>query len=162
RLFQRTAPTYYMNGWLSSDYHALQIAVNRRFSGGLLVKGAYTFSKAIDMADDDGRQGLFWNYGPEIYRNRSPSRFHPPNILQLSSTSELPFGRGKRFATHGLLAILAGRWQANGILSLYTGTPFSITSSGASLNAPDNSQTANQVLPGVQFLGGIGPNTPYY
>ena len=50
----------------------------------------------------------------------------------------------------------------NGIFSAYSGAPFSVTASGASLNAPDNSQTADQVLPNVQYLGGIGPNTPYY
>ena len=28
---------------------------------GLLIKTAYTYSKAIDMADDDGRTGLLFN-----------------------------------------------------------------------------------------------------
>jgi hypothetical protein len=37
-----------------------------------------------------------------------------------------------------------------------------VTASGASLNAPGNSQTADQVLPTVAKLGGAGPNVPYY
>ena len=57
---------------------------------------------------------------------------------------------------------LLGGWQANGIFSAYTGAPFTVTASGTSLNAPGNSQTADQVNPEVQKLGGIGRNTPYY
>jgi len=50
----------------------------------------------------------------------------------------------------------------NGTLSAYTGTPFTVSASGASLNAPNNSQTADQVLPTVTKLGGIGPGNPFY
>ena len=37
-----------------SRYHSLQMAVNRPFKDGLLLKGAYTFSKALNETDDDG------------------------------------------------------------------------------------------------------------
>lgn len=45
--------------------------------------------------------------------------------------------------------------------SAYTGIPFTVTAPGTSLNAPNNTQTADQVGP-VQFLGGVGPGTNYY
>src|SRR5262249_60584299 len=38
----------------------------------------------------------------------------------------------------------------------------SISSSGTSLNAPSNTQRADQVKADVQKLGGIGTGTPYY
>ena len=74
-----------MDGWLSSDYHALQVTINRAFAKGFMVKGAYTFSKAIDMADDDGRQGLTWNWAPVLDRNRALAGFDRTHMLQLSS-----------------------------------------------------------------------------
>ena len=43
---------------LKTRYHALQLGVNRPFTKGLLLKGAYTWSKAMNMADDDGWIGL--------------------------------------------------------------------------------------------------------
>ena len=52
-------------------------------------------------------------------------------------------------------AVLSG-WQVNGIFSAYSGTPFTVTASNASLNAPGNTQTADQVKPEVAKLGGIG------
>ncbi len=38
----------------SRRYNALQSAINRPFKNGLLLKGAYTWSKAMDETDDDG------------------------------------------------------------------------------------------------------------
>ena len=54
---------------------------------------------------------------------------------------ELPYksnGGGNR-AAHWVL----GDWQINGVYSAYTGTPFTITASDATLNMPGNPQTAN-------------------
>jgi hypothetical protein len=41
------------------------------------------------------------------------------------------------------------------------GDTFTVTASGASLNAPNNSQTADQILPTVAKLGKIGAGHPY-
>jgi hypothetical protein len=77
--------------------------------------------------------------------------------------AELPFGAGKRWAkSGGVLQALAGGWQLNGIFSAYSGTPFTVSASATSLNAPGNSQTADQVKASVRKLGGIGPNSPFY
>ena len=158
----RRVSTLFEDGWLSSHYNALQIAVNRRFSNGLLVKGAYTHSKAIDMADDDGRVGLLFNYAPMIHRNEAVAGFDIPNNFQIAAVYELPFGKNKAHGRSGPAKWVLGGWQVNGTFSAYSGTPFTVTASGASLNAPNNTQTADQVLPTVAKLGGIGPGSPYY
>jgi len=54
-----------------------------------------------------------------------------------------------------------GGWKMSGIFVAYTGTPFTVTGSGSSLQATGNSQTADLIGP-VQKLGGKGPNNPYY
>jgi hypothetical protein len=56
---------------------------------------------------------------------------------------------------------LLGGWQINGLLSAYSGTPFSVTSSGNSLNLPGSSQTADQIKPEVRKLGGVGRGEAY-
>ena len=158
----RRVSTLFEDGWLSSHYNSLQIGINRRFANGLLIKGAYTRSKAIDMADDDGRVGLLFNYAPQIARNEAVAGFDIPNNFQIGGVYELPFGSGKSYLQHGLVSHVLGGWQVNGTFSAYSGLPFTVTASGASLNAPNNTQTADQILPTVALLGGIGPGNPYY
>lgn len=161
-MWGRNVSTLFEDGWLSSHYHALQTSFNRRFHNGLLIKGAYTYSKAIDMADDDGRTGLLFNWAPMMRRNEAPAGFDIRHNFQVGWVYELPFGKSKAYLHSGPGAWILGGWQINGTLSAYTGTPFTVTSSGASLNAPSNTQTADQILPTVAKLGGIGPGHPYY
>jgi carboxypeptidase family protein/TonB-dependent receptor-like protein len=158
----RKVSTLFEDGWLSSHYTALQIAINRRFASGLLIKGAYTHSKAIDMADDDGRVGLLFNYAPMLHRNEALAGFDVPNNFQIAGVYELPFGKNKPYGQNGLVSRVLGGWQVNGTFSAYSGLPFTVTASGTSLNAPNNTQTADQVLPTVAKLGGIGTGSPYY
>jgi hypothetical protein len=159
--FGRTIPTNMWDGYLSSEYNSLQIAVNRQFSKGLMLKGAYTWSHAIDYADDDGWQGVDWNWAPVFQRNRATAGFDRKHVFQMGWVYELPFGKNKQYLNKGIVSKVLGGWQFSGIESCYTGLPIYVYASGASLNAPDNTQTANQVAP-VQLIGGIGPGQPYY
>jgi hypothetical protein len=47
-------------------------------------------------------------------------------------------------------------------LNAYTGTAFTVTGSSASLNAPGNTQTADQIKPAVAILGGVGPGQSWF
>jgi hypothetical protein len=98
----------------------------------------------------------------QFHRNRARSSFDRPHNLQVGWVAELPFGAGKPFASEGIAKLLLGGWQLNGIFSRYSGTPFTVTASGTSLNAPGNLQTADQVLPEVRVLGGTGPGQSYF
>lgn len=158
----RKVSTVFEDGWLSSHYNAFQLAINHRFAEGLLVKGAYTYSKAIDMADDDGRTALLFNWAPMIHRNEALAGFDVPSNFQIAAVYELPFGKNKPHGHDGPAKWILGGWQVNGSFSAYSGLPFTVTASGASLNAPNNTQTADQVLATVTKLGGIGPGQPYY
>jgi hypothetical protein len=160
--FGRTVSTLFEDGWLGSHYHSLQATLSRRFNHGLLIKTAYTYSKAIDMADDDGRVGLLFNWAPMIYRNEAPSGFDIRHNFQAGWVWDLPFGKSKHFLSQGVAGRVLGGWQINGTLGANTGTPFTVTASSASLNAPNNTQTADQVKTDVTKLGGIGSGHPYY
>jgi hypothetical protein len=72
-------------------------------------------------------------------------------------------GRGKRWLNRGGLATaVASGWQVNGLFSAYTGTPFTVTGSSTSLNAPGNTQTADQIKPHVAIPGGVGPGQSFF
>jgi hypothetical protein len=158
--YGRTVATNMWDGYLSSNYHSLQVAVNRSFTKGLLVKAAYTYSHAIDYTDDDGWASVGWNWGPVFQRNRATAGFDRTHIFQIGWVYDLPMGKGKMLLKSGVPEKILGGWQVNGVMSAYTGTPFTVTDSTA-LNAPNNTQTANQVGP-VRRIGDVGPGTRYY
>src|SRR5579884_2667622 len=160
--YGRTIATQMWDGYLSSEYNSLQVAINRQFSKGLMIKGAYTYSKAIDYTDDDGWASVNWNWAPVFQRNRAAAGFDRTHIFQLGWVYQLPLGRGKMLAQSGIGNAIFGGWAVNGIISAYTGTPFTVTAPSSNLNAPNNTQTANQLVPDVQFLGAVGAGTHWY
>jgi hypothetical protein len=97
-----------------------------------------------------------------LKRNEALAGFDVPNNFQIAGVYELPFGKNKPYGQNGVIAWVLGGWQVNGTFSAYSGLPFTVTASSASLNAPNNTQTADQVLPTVAKLGGIGTGHPYY
>ncbi len=159
--FGDVSQVYDSSGYLSSEYNSLQVAFNRQFSKGLMLKGAYTWSHAIDFTDDDGWAEMQW-YGSQFPRNRATAGFDRTQVFQLGWVYELPFGKGKPYVNTGIVSKIIGDWQFSGIESCYTGLPYTVTANNTSLNAPDQTQTAEQVLPTVQFLGGVGPGAFYY
>ena len=157
----RTASTLLWQGFLSANYNSLQVSINRQFSHGLMVKGAYTWSKAIDWTDDDGWAGLDWNDPNVLKRNRARAGFDTPQIFQLAYVYELPIGKGKQWASGGgVVTKVASDWQISGIFSAISGQPFTVTSSQA-LDAVGQTQTPNQIG-AVKKLGGIGSGNPFY
>src|SRR5260370_25488094 len=97
-----------------------------------------------------------------LQRNKAVAGFDRTHNLQFYGNYELPFGRGQKYAKSGLVSIIAGGWQTNWIMSRTSGTPFTVGTSGTSLNSPGNTQTADQILSSVGILGGHGLRQPYF
>jgi hypothetical protein len=160
-LFGRQNSTNMWDGYLSSNYHSLQTSIRKSLSDGLMLQGAYTWSKAINMTDDDGWAGVGWNWAPVFSRNRAAAGYDRSQVFQMGWVYELPAGKGRKHVQNGVLSYIIGNWNVNGVVAAYTGTPFTVGSPGDSLNAPNNSQTADQVAPVVK-IGGIGAGAYYY
>jgi len=159
--FGRNTATNMWDGYLSSNYHSLQTSVRKSLNKGLMIQGAYTWSKAINMTDADGWASVGWNWGPVFDRNRAVAGYDRQHVFQMGWVYELPMGKGKAIATSGVGNAILGGWSVNGVMSCYTGTPFTVSSPGASLNAPSNSQTADQLSQWTR-LGDIGQGSYYY
>jgi hypothetical protein len=99
---------------------------DKRFSAGLSLTGAYTFSKTISEAQDG-----VWNSANHVRDwtclkcERAVSSYDQPHRLVVNSTYELPFGRGKSFGAgwNGVTNAFLGGWQVNGILTIAKGLP---------------------------------------
>ncbi len=160
--FGRATSTLLWQGWVQANYHSLQATVNRNFRNGLMLKGAYTWSKAINWTDDDGWTGVSWNQPELLRRNRANAGFNTPHIFQLGYVYELPFGKGKKRATSPAASAILGGWQVNGHFSSFTGRTNMTIGGGAPLSLPGSTQTADQVKPEVKKLGGIGRGVPFF
>ena len=124
---------------------------------------AYTWSKVIGICCDDLSDGyprvLALQY---MALNRAIMPYDRTHNFTTSFVAELPFGKGKKWASSGAAAKLLGGWQVNGLLASYSGLPFSVSAAGTSLNLPQSTQRANQVKSSVAILGGAGPNHSYF
>ena len=108
----------------TTSYHALQVSWNKRMSGGLLVAGSYAYSKAMETGEN--HQNSY-----DIAASNSIASYDIPHRFVTSVLYELPFGRGRRFGNgwHGLVNGVLGGWQINGIVTMQSGSPLSITAS---------------------------------
>jgi hypothetical protein len=156
--FGRTAQTRLVAPIGDTKYDALQARLDRRFANGIQFGLGYTLSKATGIAGAPRSDGVPRIMIPEFYHlNTAIQSFDRTHNLQITNLTELPFGPGRRWLNGGgVLAAIVGGWQINNIVSITSGTPFDITSSGTSLNAPENSQRADQVKDDVEVLKGIG------
>ena len=160
--FGRTAQTIEVqHPYGNSQYNALQTTLRRRFSHGLQLDVAYTWSKAIgtnDNSEDTPKvQALAY-----LSMNRTLTGFDRAHALHVTSVWELPFGKNGAWLRSGFAGKVLGGWQANNLLSLMTGTPFSVSADGTSLNLPGSTQRADQVKANVEILGGIGANAAFF
>ena len=110
----------------NSEYQALQVSYNKRFSKGLSIIGSYTWSKLMtDVANGTwaGTASVRSYYC--LRCEHSPSTYDVPHRFTLSAVGELPFGKGKAFGGdwNRVVDTLLGGWQANGILTLASGQP---------------------------------------
>ena len=155
-----------VNSWgqrLHTRYDSLQVAFNKPFTHGLLIKGAYTLSKAMNDSsndDSDGRAILAWNTPSELWRNWGPAGFDRRHNLQLGFVYQLPW-QSSNGGYGGVGGALGQDWQVNGVFAAFSGTPINITASATSVNTPSNRQTPNLV--GTwNVLGNVAPNGAWF
>ena len=162
RQFFDVAGTTAINDWAArtkSRYHGLQLSVNRPFQNGLLLKGAYTLSRAKNMADEDGWVGLTWNHPLMYDQNFALAGFDRTHVLQMGFVYALPFFQDSSSMSGQVL----GGWQVNGIFSAYSGTPYSIGGTNNELNCPGCGSVFINVSGDPEPTGAVGSSTePYY
>jgi hypothetical protein len=102
-----------------SEYHGLQIHLERRFRGGLGFGVAYTLSRLRDNGDDK-RDILYNAYDDSGYW--AVSDLDRTHLLSIHYLYELPFWREQ----DTLLKKLLGGWQISGVTYFQSGRPISV------------------------------------
>jgi outer membrane receptor protein involved in Fe transport len=111
-----------------SRYVGLDLAAEKRFADGVSYRVAYTISDSRDQAPEHlaASSGRPQNTN-DIEGWEGPSDFDVRHRLVANFVAELPFGRGKRFATDGVPAAILGGWTVSGIFTARSGRPFTVT-----------------------------------
>jgi hypothetical protein len=101
----------------SSQYDSGQVRLERRFSGGYTVLGAYTFSKFTEKVTrlNDTDAG---------YEER-PNNTQLPHRLAVNGIWELPFGKNRRWGREAnpIVNGLIGNWSISAIWNWQSGRP---------------------------------------
>jgi len=131
--FPYTVPNRWDRSGGNSTYHALQASLVRRFASGIAYQVAYTWSKAIDEGDSGwfGAEGFALEdpYNPR--GSRSVAAYNIPQLFTVNLNYDLPFGKGKPFATgHSVIDYIIGNWQVNSIFLARSGQAFNVTAGG--------------------------------
>jgi len=108
----------------NSNYHSMQAYFQHRFTGASQLNVAYTWSKnltdnqtsSVSTAPQD-LNNIRAEYGRAILDRR--------HVFNANYVYELPFYREQK----DLVGKVLGGWQASGIISAFTGLPFTATSS---------------------------------
>ena len=137
-----------------TSYHALQLGITRPFTQGLLLKGHYTLSRSKALRTDYELQT------PEAQdRNWALANGDRPHTFQMAFVYQLPWRADGTRRSIGRM--LVNDWQLNGIFGAFSGSPFTVTADGTTLNTPGNLQTAD-LVGDVEKIGQIGAAGTYY
>jgi hypothetical protein len=128
----------------NSAYNALEVSLKKRFSKGLSYGISYTFSKNLSNYVDNLTGGSTpqnaYNYSAE----RSYSPFDQTNRFVGNAIYSLPIGKGGMILNGDSVADrLIGGWQINGILTLESGIPFTVTAPDESATGPNHASYAS-------------------
>jgi hypothetical protein len=151
---------YYSGSMGSSNYHAANFKVEKRFSAGLTFLANYTISKNIENMGFITNFNQFAtvimldSYNPK--REKGVSPLDIPQVFVSSYAYELPWGTGRPWLTSGIGSKILGNWSIGGVTTLRGGFPAEVRTNVippvyGSWNLPDR-------VSGVTMYLGKGPD----
>ncbi|HUQ95960.1 MAG TPA: TonB-dependent receptor [Bryobacteraceae bacterium] len=137
-----------LESWTSSNYNALQIRGEKRYSHGLTFHASFNYQKAMSIGYGVNEGGPFGNSFTQDPRNRlgdyGRSQIDQRLRFVFSHVWEIPWMRN----TKGPLGWVAGGWSVNGIIQLTSGLPVTVSQNGDSQNTGASSFQRPHVVAG--------------
>jgi hypothetical protein len=136
-LYGQFSSILYVESNANSNYNSLQLRSEKRTSVGLALLLSYTYSKSFDdissVFGGSVGSGLPQN-SRDLPADRGPSDFNAVHRFSGSFVYDVPF---RRLWAHGpsWSERLLNNWQAGGIVTAQTGSPFTVVLAGAPASA---------------------------
>jgi outer membrane receptor protein involved in Fe transport len=114
----------YLGNDANAHYNSLQVKADKRFSHGLEFTSSYVYSHARNQSVDGG-----FLYAVDKKSSEGPDDFNRNHVFIWNGIYQLPFGRGKTFASSasGVLNRIIGGWTLSNTLNWASGLPFTPT-----------------------------------
>lgn len=132
--------------WPAGRYNrdAASLRLEKRASGGLTVRAAYTFSKQMDNYSGSAIQDKF-----NLDKEWAVTSYNSPHTASLNYVYELPLGPNKDLFTYSdWRRYLVAGWSVSGTSTLVSGRPLSMRTSFNNTGSVVQTLYAN-VVPGV-------------
>ncbi|HEU4389334.1 MAG TPA: carboxypeptidase regulatory-like domain-containing protein [Blastocatellia bacterium] len=155
RPYQGFGNISYIEPASSSNYHSLQVSLNRRFSKGLLLGVNYAWSKAMGTQANDlpaiNGFGAPRSDNNQRTANYAPQDFNRPHNFNVNWVYQLP-----NATENHLLSYALNNWQLSGIYRYQSGAPYNIAVSIPGISA--YTLTGTQTIEGarVALVGNPG------
>ena len=147
-----------------SQYHSVQLKLDKRFSSGLQFRTFYVWAQLHNNRAESGQRG---GAGVQNPINTQAGEWalsgdDVPHAFVFSGTYELPFGRNSQ----GWVSKLLKGWTLNGILRYDSGRPLLITMNndlaGLLFNTTKRPNRNSDVAGVAEFSDGFDPNRDRY
>ena len=111
----------------NSHFHALQVALQRRFKSGVSFDANYMWSHGINDGSTGGGEADYPQNNACRTCEVASADFDVRHTFTANSVYQLPFGKGRRYLTGGgITNALLGGWEVSGLLSARSGNPVNV------------------------------------
>jgi hypothetical protein len=129
----------------TSDYHALQVQFQQRFSRGLQALASYTWAHSIDTASAD-TYGNVSNLPVPGNPNRGPSDFDIRNAFSAGLTYNVPFPRA-----NPIINEILGGWSIQNVIQARSASPVDVFDSNFFTVGNYAANVRPDVIPDIPF-----------
>jgi outer membrane receptor protein involved in Fe transport len=159
-----TAPglgSFLMESNANSNYNSLQATVNKRISKGLQMLLSYTYSHSIDDYSGSDVSDITLVPGNMVneQNNRASSDFDRRQRFVASYLYNLP---DAYHGGSGFVKKLANSWSLSGIVTLQSGTPFSIYGADSAFEATTGDLASGRTLASAIKSGNVADRLSAY
>jgi hypothetical protein len=137
-----------LESWTNSNYQALQLRAEKRYSRGLTFNASFNFQKAMSIGYGVNEGGPYGNSYAQDPRNRlgdyGRSQIDQRFRFVFSHIWEIPWMRNATGPKRWFL----GGWAINGIIQLTSGLPVTVSQNGDSQNTGPSSFQRPHVVSG--------------
>jgi hypothetical protein len=134
----------YLESEETASYHSLQISASRPLSRNIMVNGFYVWSHNIESVNPDGDgQGTAQDFD-NLWEEKGPADADRRHIASISGMWKLDYYHGSNF----IFKQAVDGWTISPIVSLQSGTPFTI-STGSLKNFDSSNANRPNLVSGV-------------
>jgi hypothetical protein len=136
-------------------YHSLQIDFRQKPWHGMQFDVNYAWSHSLGVQPNNSWTGAFNLFTMRNLRDSyGPTGFDYRHVIHANGTYDLPFGKGRKFASNGGVADkIIGGWSVGTIVNWQTGGPYQLLGGFNTANGPTNTPVGD-----VYGDGGINLN----